>query len=395
MNPTLITDNKFSNQTLSSKQDDKKPFYRGYKYRIYPNKAQQKLIEQTINGCFAVYNYFLEVRERLWEKQRQRLTYTQMAGRLSALKKTSRFSFLKEADSMALQEVLRDLDTAFENFLRKRANYPRVKGKRGSKQKYRTRNQNHCIRIVDGKLRLPRLGLMRIKLHRSFEGRICFATIQKTATGKYFVSLCVEQERELLQRSNRGGEVGIDVGLEDFYTDSNGDSTANPHILKKYQKQIAREQSRLSRTTINSRNWKKRYQRLARIHEKITNARKDFLHKQSIQLVRENELIAVEYLKIKNMMTLHTLAKAIADVSWREFFWQLEYKGAMHGTKIIKIPTYFPSSQICHVCGYINYKVKNLSIRNWTCPHCHTENLDRDTNAAINILARAKKFLKN
>ena len=360
----------------------------GFKFRIYPNKTQQNLINRTLGCCRFVFNHFLALRRDEWTANHNSLTYNQTSLLLTDLKNNSEYAWLKEADSMALQEALRNLDSAYQNFFRRRAKYPRFKSKHNHTQSYRTRNQSNGIRIIGGKIKLPKIGEVKAKLSRTFEGRILNATVSRAASGKYFVSLCVELDKETLIRSNDGGEIGIDVGLKEFCTDSNGNAVANPRVLKRFTRRLIREQRRLSRKMPKSNNRNKARVRVARVHEHIANIRKDFLHKLSTRLVNENQVIAVENLKIKNMMKNHHLAKAIADVSWSEFFRQLTYKAELHGSKLLKVDTFYPSSRTCSNCGYQNEETKSLNVRSWTCPKCGAVH-DRDENAAKNILRKA------
>lgn len=360
----------------------------GFKFRIYPNKTQQSLINRTLGCCRFVFNHFLALRRDEWTANHKSIGYVQTAALLTDLKKNEDFSWLKEADSMALQESLRNLDTAYQNFFQRRSKYPRFKSKHNHTQSYRTRNQSNGIRIIGGKIKLPKIGEVKIKQSRTFEGRILNATVSRAASGKYFVSLCVELDKETLLKSNNGGKIGLDVGLSEFLTDSNGNTVDNPRTLKRLTRKLIREQRRLSRKMPKSNNRNKARIRVARVHEHIANIRKDFLHKLSTRLVIENQVIAVENLKIKNMMKNHHLAKAIADVSWNEFFRQLAYKAELHGSKLLKVDTFYPSSQTCSNCGYQNEETKNLNVRSWTCPKCGAVH-DRDENAAKNILRKA------
>jgi putative transposase len=210
---------------------------------------------------------------------------------------------------------------------------------------------------------LPKVGFVKIKQSREFGGRILNATVRCTASGKYFVSLCVKLDKEILLSSNGGGEIGIDVGLKEFYSDSNGNTVANPRILKRLTKKLVREQRKLSRKMPKSENRNKARIRVARVHERITNIRKEFLHKLSTRLTRENKTVAVEHLNVKGMLRNHRLAKSISDASWSEFFRQLTYKAELHGGELLKVDTFYPSSQTCSACGYQNPLTKDLSVR--------------------------------
>lgn len=354
---------------------------KGVKFRIYPNKEQENLILQTFGCCRLVYNKGLNMRDKAY-KNGEKVGYTQTSSMLTELKKSDDFAFLKDVDSIALQQSLRDLDSAYQRFFKKLARFPQFKSKHNNHQSYRTLNQCDNIRIVGKYLKLPKLGYVKVK--QSMEvGHINNVTIEKTPTGKYFAVLNVDFETEFKQ--NNGNSIGIDVGLKEFYTDSNGNKIDNPKYLEKSEKKLKREQHRLSRKQKGSKNRNKQRIRVARIYEKVTNQRNDFLQKESTKLVRENQTICIEDLNVKGMVKNHKLAKAISSVSWGKFFTMLEYKATWYGNEIIKVPTMYPSSQTCSCCGYKNPLVKNFSIRNWECPQCYTKH-DRDTNASINIL---------
>lgn len=325
----------------------------------------------------------LEMRNKAF-KNGEKIGYTQTSAMLTELKKTDEFSFLGDVDSVALQQSLRDLDRGFVNFFQKRARHPRFKSKHSNRRSYRTMNQNNKIRIAGKYIRLPKLGYVKIRQSMDVD-KIKSATIVRAPTNKYFVILDVEFKPEAKQ--NNGGSIGIDVGIKEFYSDSNGSVVSNPRFLEKSLKKLRREQRRLSRKKRDSNNRNKQRIRVAKVHEKITNQRNDFLQKISTMLISENQVICIEDLKIKNMVRNHKLARCISSVSWGKFFNMLEYKASWYGNNIIKVPTMYPSSQTCSCCGYKNPLVKNLAVRKWECPQCHTIH-DRDANASINILNR-------
>ncbi len=358
---------------------------KAYKYRIYPNKEQKIQIAKTFGCCRFVYNQTLAYRKEKYKNSKEFVTKTDCNNYCNReLKK--KYEWLKEVDKFALTNAIYNMDVAYQKFFKEHAGYPKFKSKHDNHKSYTTNftKGNIAADFEHGKIKLPKLKTVKAKLHRKFTGKIKSATISQVPSGKYYVSVLVETEHEELPQTGRN--IGLDLGIKDLCITSDGKRHENPKIIRKHEKKLAKLQRQLPHKEKGSKNYYKQRRKIALCHEKITNTRKNNLHKISYKIIRENQVIVSENLQIKNMVKNHYLAKSITDASWYELTRQIEYKAKWNERKYIKIDTFYASSQLCSVCGYQNAEIKNLSVREWTCPVCGAKH-DRDVNAAKNILA--------
>lgn len=368
--------------------------FKRYKFRIYPNKKQEELIQKTFGSVRFVYNQALAYRQKRYKEAKEKLSRFDCNNWKNHYLKTT-YPWLKEVDAHSLNSSIEDMDIAYQRFFKQLSGFPKFKTKKG-KQSYRTTfsNKNIEISFEKNKIKLPKLKWVKCKCHRIFEGKIKSVTVIQNSSKKYFASILVETEHIPLPMKNDNKMIGFDLGIKDFLITSDGDKIENPKYLKKYQNKLAKEQRKLAHKQKGSKNFQKQKIKVAKVYEKISNSRKDFLHKVSHKLIYENQIIVSENLNVSEMLKNPRLAKQISDCSWFEFVQQLEYKALWNNRTYIKVDRYFKSSQTCCICGFINSNVKNLAIRKWQCPRCETLH-DRDINAAKNILQEGLKILNS
>jgi putative transposase len=360
---------------------------KAYKFRLYPNKDQQELFSKTFGCVRFIYNKMLSDKIIYYEKTKQKLNSTPAQYK-------SEFEWLKEVDSLALANAQMNLQTAYNNFFRSpMVGFPKFKSKHKNKNSYTTNNQGGNIRIENKKIKLPKLGFVNIKLHRKIPDNqiIKSCTISKTPSDKYYISVLVEYEQEIPQIVvNQNNIIGLDMDMKNLYTDSNGTRAEYPRYYRQMLDKIKKEQKKLSKRKIGSNNRTKQKLKVAKLHEKVANQRKNFLHKLSRQIANAYEGICIETLDMKAISQHLHLGKSVYDNGWGMFTTFLKYKLTEQGKSLIKIDKWFPSSKICNLCGYINNKLTLLD-REWVCSCGNI--IDRDLNAAMNIRDEGIKIL--
>ncbi len=359
---------------------------RATKVRVYPTPEQAEFLNAQFGAVRFAYNKALHIKKQAYQRHGMSLSpRKELKPLLAVAKKSRKYAWLKEYDSIALQQAVINLDVAFSNFFnpKLKARFPTFKSKHGKQSSY------HCVgvRVLDGAIKIPKIPPIEARLHREITGTLKSITLSRSATGKYYASLLCDDGMEAPAKPVLiSGVTGLDMGLSHYVIKSNGEKTPNPRHIINASRNLRRKQKALSRKKKGSANRRKSRMQLAGVHERIANARADFQHKLSRAIVDENQAVIVETLKAANMMKNHSLARAIGDAGWTGFITKLEYKAAEKGIHLVKLDQWFASSKTCHCCGHKMPEMK-LNKRIWQCPECGVEH-DRDINAAINIERR-------
>ncbi len=369
---------------------------KAFKVTLIPNHKQEVLINKSIGCARFVYNHFLALRQKLYNVEQKTLNYHACSQQLTLLKKE--ITWLKEVDKFALQNSLKNLETAYKNFFtdlkkaknKKGVGFPKFKKKHECKQSYKTNLTNGNIQIIENRLKLPKLGWIKFHKSQNITGKLISVTVTRTSSGKYIASILCETDTE--KHSQVAQNIGLDLGIKSYLVTSNGEVVDNPKYYRTQTRKLRKAHKKLSRSVKGSNNRVKAKIKLARTYERITNLRDDFLHKLSTRLIKENSIICIEDLRVANMVKNHKLALSLADASWSKFVTMLEYKALWHDRIVQKVGTFYPSSQTCNHCGFINPLVKDLNLREWSCPNCSNYNL-RDVNASLNILSEGLRIL--
>lgn len=355
---------------------------KAYKFRLVPTKEQEILLSKHFGCTRFIYNRFLKEKQEHYLLNKKTLNYNNCSLSLTKLKQQEEYVWLNEINAQSLQASLKNLETAYSNFFKRKSRFP----------KFKKRDNHNSFQCFQGSFILPndkiqirkfKEGIKFIK-HREIKGELRSVTVSKNPAGKYFASLLCEVPKKVLPKTNK--HIGIDLGLKDFIVTSDGQKIANARFLKKYQKKLAKAQKHFSRKQKGSNRRERQRIKVAKIYEKITNSRNDLQHQVSSRLVKKYDLIALEDLNVKGMVQNRKLSKAISDVSWSSFVTKLKYKANWYGREVVVIDRFYPSSKTCSNCLYIKESL-NLNERSWICPKCNTEH-DRDVNASKNILSR-------